>query len=393
MRLPLRTPSNGLGIPPDLDPRRQKVLIELTGSNYETSHWRSDVTDKLDDEAPRPSAPVTFRFDMIQEIVSVDDETRTITFSMTPDPRRYERVDEEDRHGWFDRYDHLFFSDVVMRQFAEQIGGTPMYYQRPEIEDSLEYVQGRKAEIAAKLDGRAQPPTFEDKSEEFLRTLEKDATSFVIMSVDLKGSTMLSQAVPAAQYASAITVILDESALAVAQFKGHVLKYTGDGLIAYFTPPSYNRMNDLALDCALTIRHLLYEAMFPALTARGMPPLDVRIGLDTGEAYVVVMGNPRTKQHLDIIGSVVSIAAKIQAQAPVGGILVGETVDRGLHIYWREQLREFTPSPSWTYTHPDGRPYRLFEVAGPGQRDVTAWSSSASADARGRTGAGRPTDR
>jgi adenylate cyclase len=262
-----------------------------------------------------------------------------------------------------------------VRQFAEQLGGTPVYDQRPEIENAIEYVATRKSEIASKLDGHGETPTFEDKSEAFLRTLEKDATSFVIMSVDLQGSTAVSQAVAPAEYASAITVILDELALVVAQFRGHVLKYTGDGLIAYFTPPSYNRMNDLALDCALTIRHLLYEALFPALADRGMPALDARIGLDTGEAHVVVMGNPRTKQHLDIIGAVVSIASKIQAQAPAGGILVGETVDRALHVQWREQLGEFTPSPSWTYEHPDGRPYRLFEVAGDQQRDLRSWTS------------------
>ena len=89
------------------------------------------------------------------------------------------------------------------------------------------------------------------------------------------------------------------------------------------------------------------------------------------------MGNPRTKQHLDIIGSVVSIAAKIQAQAPVGGIVVGETVDRGIHIYWRERLREFQPNELWTYTRKDGQPYRLFEVAAPGQRSVATGMSPA----------------
>ena len=148
------------------------------------------------DETSEPVAPTTFRFDMIQEVVAVDEATRTITFAMTPDPRRYERVDEDDRHGWFDRYDYIFFPDEVMRQFAEQMAGTPLYDQKPDIEDSMEYVESRKAEIAAKLDGRGPQPTFEDKSEGFLRGLEKDAMSFVIMSVDLKGSTMLSQSVP-----------------------------------------------------------------------------------------------------------------------------------------------------------------------------------------------------
>ncbi len=317
-----------------------------------------------------PAEPITFRFDMIQEAVEYDDKERTLTFRMTPDPRRYERVDEGDSHGWFDRFDSLFFSDEVMQEFAAKIGGTPMYYQRPEIDDALEYVQSRKPAIEAKLEGKGDPPTFEDKSEAFLAGLEKDATAFVIMSLDLQGSTRLSQAIPAPDYATAITVILDELALVVAQFHGHVLKYTGDGLIAYFTPPSYNRMNDLALDCALTMRHLLYAALFPALTERGLPALEARIGLDAGDAHVVAMGNPRTKQHRDIIGSVVSIAAKIQAQAPAGGILVGETVDRALHVNWREQLREFKPSPSWEYTRPDGQPYRLLEMVGPGAREL-----------------------
>jgi adenylate cyclase len=251
-----------------------------------------------------------------------------------------------------------------------------MYYQRPDIDDAVVYVQSRKAEIEAKLDGRTDQPTFEDKSESFLATLEEDATAFVILSLDLQGSTRLSQTVPAVAYKTAITVILDELAMVVSLFHGHVLKYTGDGLIAYFTPPSYNRMNDLALDCALTMRHLLYAAIFPALVAREFPPLDVRIGLDTGDAYVVAMGNPRTKQHRDIIGAVVSIAAKIQAQAPAGGILVGETVDRALHVDWREQLREFTPSPTWTYKTAAGGIYRLLEVVGPGARELGSIPSS-----------------
>jgi adenylate cyclase len=321
-----------------------------------------------DHAADGPLEPVTFRFDMRPELLEFDDAARTITFRMVPDPRRYERVDEEDRHGWFDRFDDLFFPDDVMSQFADQLGGTPMYYQRPEIESAIDYVESRKGAIDAKLEGQGDPPTFEDKSETFLATLEADATTFVILSLDLQGSTRLSQAVAPVAYKTAITVILDELALVVSLFHGHVLKYTGDGLIAYFTPPSYDVKNDLALDCALTMSHLLYAAIFPALSARDFPPLEVRIGIDTGDAYVVAMGNPTTKQHRDIIGSVVNIAAKIQAQAPAGGILVGETVDRALHVGWREQLREFNPSPTWAYRRTDGSPYRLLEVVGPGAR-------------------------
>src|SRR5438046_2019905 len=58
------------------------------------------------------TAPMTFRFDMLEEVVDVDVESRTCTVRMIPDPRRYERVDEDDRHGWFDRFDYLFFPDA-----------------------------------------------------------------------------------------------------------------------------------------------------------------------------------------------------------------------------------------------------------------------------------------
>jgi adenylate cyclase len=333
------------------------------------------------DHAPdEPVAPIAYRFDMQPEVLEVDDATRTITFRMVPDPRRYDRVDEEDRHGWFDRFDHLFIADEVMRQFSDQLDGIPVYHQRPEIESASDYVESRKEAIESKLEGDGDPPTFEDKSESFLATLEADAKPFVILSLDLQGSTRLSQSVAPVDYKTAITVILDELALVVSLFHGHVLKYTGDGVIAYFTPPSYNLKNDLALDCALTMRHLLYAAIFPALVARNFPSLEVRIGIDTGEAYVVAMGNPSTKQHRDIIGSVVSIAAKIQAQAPAGGILVGETVDRGLHVAWREQLREFNPSPTWAYKRPDGSPYRLLEMEGPGARAHVGSARSAEYD-------------
>lgn len=69
--------------------------------------------------------------------------------------------------------------------------------------------------------------------------------------------------------------------------------------------------------------------------ARGTGPaekLGVLIGLDSGEALVVTMGHPATKQHKDIIGATVSLAAKIQARAEPGTILVGQTVDRNLRL-------------------------------------------------------------
>jgi class 3 adenylate cyclase len=314
------------------------------------------------------SEPITFRFDMVQEIIAIDETSGTVTFRMQPDPARYSRVDEEGRHGWLDRFDHTFFGDDVMKDFAAGLQGLPMYFQKPKIDDAQIYVEGRRAEIERKLDGFGSAPTYEDKSEAFLATLGDKPSDFVILVVDLAASTQLAQTVSTTEYAKVIGLLVDEVDLAVTQFQGHVLKHTGDGLIAYFTPPSINRMTDLAVDCALTVRSLLYDALFPALARRGMQGLEARIAVDAGEAAVIAMGNPETKQHHDIIGFVVSLTSKIQAQAPAGSLLIGESADRGLHTFWRDQLRPFETARDWPYTSSSGKKYLVFEFAGPGTR-------------------------
>ena len=184
----------------------------------------------------------------------------------------------------------------------------------------------------------------------------------MILSIDVVGSTKLSQAVSDETYARIIAATVSELSLVVPQFHGHVLNYTGDGFIAYFAEPSFTTKNDLAIDCALTLRLLLYRAINPALEARSLPKLGIRIGSDSGDAVVVTLGDPRTKQHKDIIGAVVNLAAKIQARAEPGTILVGETVDLNLHVAWREQLQEIDPAREWPYKNATGDPYAVWRV-------------------------------
>lgn len=136
----------------------------------------------------------------------------------------------------------------------------------------------------------------------------------------------------------------------------------GDGLIAYFPEPSFITMNDLAIDCALTMRGCVYRAINPVLLNHGLPKLDVRIGLDAGEAFIVTMGNPKDKQHKDIIGAVVSLATKIQSLAQKGGINLGEVVHRHLHVAWRQVCEAISVPSDWPYEKKPGEPYIVYRV-------------------------------
>jgi class 3 adenylate cyclase len=148
----------------------------------------------------------------------------------------------------------------------------------------------------------------------------------------------------------------------IPEFHGHVLKYTGDGLIAYFPEPSFITKNDLAIDCALTVKRLVYDGLNPILESEGYPRLDIRIGLDSGEAVIITVGSQKTKRHKDIIGTVVSIAAKIQSLGRPGDILLGDVTERNLHTMWREICEEVELGEGWPYKTKDGKPYKVHRV-------------------------------
>ena len=157
----------------------------------------------------------------------------------------------------------------------------------------------------------------------------------------------------------------------VPKFHGHVLKYTGDGLIAYFPEPSFIIKNDLALDCSLTIRKLAYEGINQVLEENGYPQINIRIGLDSGNAYVIAIGSLKTKRHKDIIGSVVSLAAKIQSLGAPGDILLGDITERNLHTMWRQLCEEIQLKDDWQYKGEDSKPYKVYKIKLGGSQNLT----------------------
>jgi class 3 adenylate cyclase len=104
----------------------------------------------------------------------------------------------------------------------------------------------------------------------------------------------------------------------LARFGGHLVKRTGDGVLATFDGPAR------AVQCAKAIREAIRQL-----------GLDIRAGLHTGEIEV---------RDDDIGGMAVHIAARVSALAEPGEVLVSRTVtdlvagselrfeDRGAHV-------------------------------------------------------------
>lgn len=301
------------------------------------------------------------RLDFIAETEIIDEEKGIIGIKLTLKPERYKWVENgKGRKFLFDKLDRAYIPEDEYKQFANKLAGLPMYFQPQEIENADDYVASRIPEIKKMIEYQVSKPTFEDKSEAFLESLERDKLGFAILVIDLADSTKLSQKMKAEDYAKLIKTFTYEISSIVPKFHGHVLKYTGDGLIAYFPEPSFITKCDLALDCGLTMRKLVYEGLNPVFKENDLEQINVRVGIDAGDAFVLVLGNPETKQHKDIIGEVVSIASKIQSLVDIGGVAVGDTMFRNLHTDWRLHFKEIDVGNKWPYKDENSNPYKVY---------------------------------
>ncbi|HEY6835524.1 MAG TPA: adenylate/guanylate cyclase domain-containing protein [Gaiellaceae bacterium] len=99
---------------------------------------------------------------------------------------------------------------------------------------------------------------------------------------------------------------------------GTVEKFIGDAVMALFGAPTAHEDDpERALRAALGIRDW----------AREEGDLEVRIGITTGEALVSLEARPSEGEGM-AAGDVVNTAARLQAAAPVNGIIVGERTYR-----------------------------------------------------------------
>lgn len=314
-----------------------------------------------------PTEKKRLRFDFIQRIVSMDKETGRFQAELIPNPERYELVKKDGKNLYFDKFDKFLIDlETIARSFKDKIG-MPIYYSPPKQQDYKILMLSRVDEIRAFLAQKEQQYAFIDKSEEFLSKLvENDQRNYVILSIDLKGSTKLSQEIDHKEYVRLIQLFIREMAVLTENFNGLVLKYTGDGLISYFPEPNFVGMNDNAVSCAHLMKHFILKILNPILIENKLPPIKFRIGLDSGEATAAIVGFSRIKQHKDLLGATINVATKIQGLAKENGICLGESTALNVHTSWRKIIGEIEipKDKDWPYVDSEsGKPYMVFELS------------------------------
>src|ERR687885_1138569 len=165
------------------------------------------------------------------------------------------------------------------------------------------------------------------ESKKLLKRHVNSKTNLVIMFVDINNSTQMSLSLPENKFALIVQTFAQEISIAVQGYGGYVFKYEGDAVIVLF-PAEYDPTKACknALNCSRAILEIIREVINPAFKANELPEITVRIGLAYGYALVVVYGKSLEKSHIDIVGSSISLAAKIASIAKPNQVLVGEFI-------------------------------------------------------------------
>ena len=171
------------------------------------------------------------------------------------------------------------------------------------------------------------------------------------MFCDLVGSTALSARLDPEDMREVIRAYQDACSGAVARYDGFVAKFMGDGVLAYFGfPRAHEEDAERAVRAGLDI-----VAVVAKLDTRAKESLKVRIGVATGIVVVGDLVGQGSAQEQAVVGETPNLAARLQALAEPGGVVIAESTRRLLGGTFElkplgpQTLKGFdAPVPAWT---------------------------------------------
>jgi len=153
-----------------------------------------------------------------------------------------------------------------------------------------------------------------------LREDEQTLRQVTVLFADIVGSTALVERLDPEDAHSLLDGTLRRLGGVVAAYRGRVLRYMGDGLLAVFGAEGDGER--AAEDAVLAGLEMVRDARLhgppePAGATRGV---DVRVGIDTG---TVLLGGG-VEEDNSVMGLAVNTAARMEQAAPTGGVRIGQ---------------------------------------------------------------------
>jgi len=150
-----------------------------------------------------------------------------------------------------------------------------------------------------------------------------------VIFCDLVESTALSELIDPEEFRDLLNDYQNTCAREVKTFDGYLAHLLGDGVVIYFGYPKAHEDDEVrAVRCSLAIQDAVQE-----LNRKYVHQLQVRIGIHRGRVVVGALGETAGIQPM-AVGETPNIAARLQAEASPGEIVVSDSL-------WRLVSRSF----------------------------------------------------
>jgi adenylate cyclase len=194
-----------------------------------------------------------------------------------------------------------------------------------------------------------------------------DRRPMTVLFSDIRGFTQISEGMSPEQLVECLNAYLGEMTDAVFATWGMLDKYVGDAVMAVWGAPLPRDDHEIqAVRTALDMMERLRRFNETA-PSRGWPPLEIGIGINTGE---MVFGNMGSANHmsLTVMGDEVNLASRLEGLTSLygAGIIVSEATLAGARGRGDGEL----PARELDLVRVKGkeRPVRIFEIFDEGRR-------------------------
>jgi class 3 adenylate cyclase len=219
-----------------------------------------------------------------------------------------------------ERYEQAFRENEIATEILpkltaddlKDVGVTIVGHRRKLLEAIAALAEPALAQHAGpRTPAEAPPPT--------ARPSAAERRQLTVMFVDLVGSTALSAALDPEEMGAAIRVYQNAVAGETLRFEGHIAKFMGDGVLAYFGwPQAHEDDAERAVRAALALVQTVGD-----LEAGGRH-LAARIGIATGLVVVGERVGEGEAQERAVVGETPNLAARLQALAAPGSVVISQ---------------------------------------------------------------------
>jgi class 3 adenylate cyclase len=162
---------------------------------------------------------------------------------------------------------------------------------------------------------------------------EAERRQLTVMFCDLVGSTALAARLDPEDMGRVIRAYHQCCAEVVERWGGHVAKYMGDGVLAYFGwPQAHEDAAERAVRAGLELTAAMSALEAPGLALGGgrdeRQPLAARVGIATGLVMVGELIGEGAAKEQTVVGETPNLAARLQALAASGSVVISQATRR-----------------------------------------------------------------